>query len=388
MDLPGKHVKYLAKTIGSRAAGSDGEAAAASYVLRTFEDLDIEVDTESFSSWKSDHHGILILYVLALGGYLLFPVSFTWSFILLALVFFIFQMESYTWSVVSKLLPRTPASNIVGKVRSCESRSARVLLVANYDSAKSSPLGNRFLARIYRFIYVLSFICITLLALVSLVGLLATVAKVKRETLMTVWLFASPIAGYLLVLSILIAWGEIFGRYSPGANDNASGVGVMVSTLAAVAENPLAHTEVWGVATARGVAGGRGMVALIKRHRRQIKKAYIINIDHPGSGTTRVIRVEGPMLGFRCSRKLKRIAMRAPARCEDLEVGKGRCRVKKSDGMVALARWKKAITIGGLTGGTYRGWRNKNDSYDEIDRESLDGAMKLVKFMLEKIDRG
>jgi len=76
MELPSKHVLHLSKKIGSRGPGSDGEAAAASYVLRVLDDLDIEVNMESVSCWKSGLYSIAIIYGFSIGAYFLFRYSY------------------------------------------------------------------------------------------------------------------------------------------------------------------------------------------------------------------------------------------------------------------------------------------------------------------------
>jgi len=386
MDLPGKHLLHLSKRIGARGAGSDGEAAAASYILHTLDELDIEVNMESFSCWKSDLTAILLLYLLAVAAYGLFLYSYTVSLVISVLVFLLFLMETLSWAVISKLLPRSTVSNVMARVRPAESKLKRAVLVSDYDSARSSPLGKPLLARAYRIFYISSFICIIFIVILCMVGLLASLTKVNRHTIYLAWVFSIPFPLYLFLFFTVILVGEIRGRYTAGANDNASGVAVMLSVISEVAENPLGQTDVWAVATGRGAAGGRGMVALFRRHHRQLKDSYIINIDHVGAGKTRILTREGVMLGFRCSRKLRRLALAAADKCTGVEVGKGKCRVKKSNAMAARARGYRSITIGGLVGGSYAGWKNPGDTYETINRKSLDDAVKLTRHLLEEID--
>lgn len=377
---------HLAKKIGPRGPGTDGESAAASYILRSMSDLDVEVDMESFSCWKSEFTALIVLYGLAVAGFLLYRYSFVLSLVVTALVFVLFQMETYSWAVVSRLLPRSSASNVLCRVRPSASTRCRVVLAANYDTPRTSPFGRPLLSRLYRFLYILSFVCIILLTLLSIVGLGASLLKVENRIIEMIWLYSSPVPAFLLLMLVVFLLGEAGGRYTVGANDNASGVGIMLATMSRLAGDPLEHTDVWGVATARGFAGGRGMIALLKRHRRQLKDAYIINIDHAGSGQVKVITREGTMLGFRCSRKLKRLAFRAADRSEDLDIGKGKCRVKKSNAMVARVRGYRSISIGCVSGGTYPGFRSLDDTTEIIDRESLDDAIELIELMLTRVD--
>ncbi len=341
---------------------------------------------ESFSCSSSDWSGLLLVYVLALFAYLLYPVSYTASLALAIFVFLVFQMETYSWSVLSRVFPHSSTSNVIGRVRPESEARHRILLVANYDTARTSPFGRPRAARAYRLLYFFTFLSILVIVCLAIVGLGASLAKVQRRFLFSLWIYFSPFALYLLAFFLAMLAGEAGRHVSPGANDNASGVAVMLSVLASVASNRLENTDLWGVATARGFAGGRGMVSLIRRHKRQLKRAYVISIDHAGVGDTKVMTREGVMLGFRSSGRLRRIAFKAAKREKGLDLGKGKCRVKKSDAMVALARGIKAVTIGGVSGGTYDGWRNRRDVYDHVDSDSLDRAVKLVQLMLDEMD--
>jgi Peptidase family M28 len=386
MDLPSKHVLDLSKRIGARGAGTDGESAAASYVLRAFSEFDIEVDVETFSTWKSDLPALAIICILAIVAYLVFRVDYTLSVVLAAIVWLLFQMETYSWGIISKLMPHSSATNVLGKVKPSEDPRQLVVLAANYDTAKGSPLGRPGIARAYRVLYIVAFTCVTLIGILSIFGLVASLLKLSRQAISITWAAFAPAPAFLFVAAFLILMGEFRGMYTAGANDNGSGVAVMLSAMSSLAEKPLEHTTVWGVATARGFAGGRGMVALLGRHRSSLKHAFIVNIDHVGRGGANVITREGPMLGFRASRKLRKIALMAADRSRSLQVKKGKCRVKKSDAMVATVRGYKAITIGGTRGGTYDGWHNEGDAYDRIQRASLDRAVKFVEILLDEID--
>lgn len=386
MDLPSKHVLDLSKKIGARGAGSDGEKAAASYILRSFSNSDIEVDVESFSTWHSDLQGTIIVYLLAVFAFLAFRFSFVLSIIVSIFAFLAFQMETYSWAVVSRLAKRSAASNIIGRVKPREESAQLVVLVANYDTPKSSPLGSPSLARYYRALYVASFVSITMIMVLSIGGQGASLLKISDNVVFLVWLFFSPFALCLLGLAFAMAWGEGRSQPTAGANDNASGVGVMLSVLAAVAANPLENTTVWGVATARGSAGARGMVQFLKRHRSELRDACIVNIDHVGRGPTRVLTREGVMLGFRASRKVVELTFRAARGSRSIKLEKGKCRVKKSDALVATVRGFRAVTIAGCAGGTFPGWRNDGDTYDRIQRGALDRAAKLVHLLLDEVD--
>ncbi|MDD5448807.1 MAG: M28 family peptidase [Actinomycetota bacterium] len=384
MSLPSKHVLYLSRRIGPRGAGSDREAAAASYILDTLGESGTEVELETFSCWDSDLHAVLVLYALSVVAYLLILKGWFISLILSIIALFLFQLETFSWSTISKLYPRSKALNVIGKVKPEKARKRLVVLVANYDTPKSSPFART--PRLYRFFYSISFLAMIVIALLSLLGAIAEITRAQEELAFKMWLLGSPFALFLLVFFLILLIGELRGKYTSGANDNASGVGVMLSVIASISARPLEFTEVWGVATARGNAGGRGMVELIRRHRSLLKNSYIINLDHLGRGKMNVLTREGAIFGFGSSRKLRKLAFQAASRSKDTQISEGKCRIKKSDALVAIARGYRAVTIGGMDDGAYHGWRSRLDTYPRIQRNHLDNAVKLLDNLLDEID--
>lgn len=333
----------------------------------------------------------MILFSLSIGAYLLFLLNYTLSFLLSGLIFILFQMETYSWSTVSQVLPKTGSSNVIGKVPSENRASKIVVFAANYDSCKNSPFGNRLFARFYNFFYLLAFVSITVITLMGIAGLGGSLLKISKESIHLMWLLVGVFPAYLLLLTLMIVSGEIWGRYQAGANDNASGVAVMICAMAELAERPLEDTQVWGVATGRGFAGGRGMIEFLKRHKNELKNenvtTYIINLDHIGKGDIKIFAKEGPLIGFRCNNFLRRLALDTSRKLIHARLGRGKCRVKKSDSMVALARRFKAIGIGGNSkGGTYFGFRSAKDTSDRITRSSLDQALKIAVALARAID--
>lgn len=387
MDSPGRHVLFLARKIGVREAGSDGEAAAASYVKRSMNESGVGAEEEVFSCWRSDQPALALICLACVGAYLLFRLSYLSCLLLGFATFLCFQMETYSWAVVSKLFPRSRAANVVGRVDPEGETRHRVVLVANYDTGRTSPLGRPVLARTYRFIYILVFVSVLMVAALGFIGFFGSLAKIHRHTLFVIWICFAPFAIILSAFCGLLLWGEVFGTSSPGANDNASGVGVMLSAIDYVADEPLEFTEVWGVATARGFAGGRGVVSLLRRHRALLRGADFISIDHAGRGDIAFMRREGPLLGYAPSRGLRRTVVRAAGKTPGVNIRKGRCRVKKGDAVAARARGRKAITVGGVSGGSYPGWRRSDDVYHNVDTDTLEKTARLVRSVLEEIDR-
>lgn len=389
MSLPSKHVLHLSKRIGSREGGSEGERSASAYIASVMKRTGKEIRVQHFSCWRSDIPALIIILAFAVLSYLLFLPEPRVSFVVSSVVFVAFQMETYSWAVVSKLLPRAKASNLIQIIPPKNEKGApsqkRVVITANYDSSRTSPFGNGLIRKAYRIMYILLFLCILGITGVSIIGVVGELAKFNPATIRLIWYASSPIALYVFLFIFLLSWGEIFGNSSPGANDNASGVGVMLSLIEDLCQSPMENTEIWCVATARGFAGGRGTVELIRKNKKIVKNAYFLNIDHPGCGEIRLLKREGPIFGFSPGRKLKRIS-KAAVNSKRLDIAFGSCRVKKSDAMVAQARGIRAITIAGTSGTAYPGWKSRSDTYDKISQSSLEKAKIIVHAIIKEID--
>ncbi|MDD5748426.1 MAG: M28 family peptidase [Actinomycetota bacterium] len=386
MNLPSRHTLTLSKKIGRRPPGSENEAASASYILHSMSELEINVDMETISSWNSDWSALVLICFIALFAYSAYLLNMTISVVLSLFTFFAFLMETFSWGILSRLFPRSTASNIVAKINPSQERRKIVVLSANYDTPKSSFFGRKRVSRFFRPFYFMCFISILIFCGLSIFGAIGKLAKFHKSVLTQVWLCCLPFALLVFLFALILLQTELNKNYTAGANDNASGVAVLLSVLSSLASAPLEFVEVWGVATARAYAGGRGMVSFLRRHRRKLKKSLILNIDHPGRGQLSVVTREGVIFGFRSSRKIIAIVKSISRKSKRLSTGKAKNRVKKSDSMVALARGYNALTIGGFSGGTFPGWRSPDDTFDHLERDNMDKAIRLIVAILDEVD--
>ena len=74
------------------------------------------------------------------------------------------------------------------------------------------------------------------------------------------------------------------GRYSPGANDNASSVGTILALAERLRDQPLQNTEIWLAFTGCEESGCDGMLSLIKEHGNELREALFIDFEMVGIG--------------------------------------------------------------------------------------------------------
>ncbi len=93
----------------------------------------------------------------------------------------------------------------------------------------------------------------------------------------------------------LLMWDIGRRRPSPGANDDASGVAVLLALAEALAREPPAGLEVWFLSTGseEGILGG--MQAFVERHRSELasRRPLVLNLEMLGSGRTCYLKGEG-----------------------------------------------------------------------------------------------
>jgi Zn-dependent M28 family amino/carboxypeptidase len=105
--------------------------------------------------------------------------------------------------------------------------------------------------------------------------------------ILTQWQFFAWL-GLVLALFHFLGWftgiTADLGRYSPGANDNASGVGTLLALAERLRSQPLQNTEIWLAFTGCEESGCDGMLALIKEHGTMLTEALFIDFEMVGIG--------------------------------------------------------------------------------------------------------
>ena len=74
------------------------------------------------------------------------------------------------------------------------------------------------------------------------------------------------------------------GPFSPGANDNASAVGVALSLAERLKHQPLQHIQVWFAFTGCEESGCDGMLAFLDKHGPQLDEALFVDFELVGIG--------------------------------------------------------------------------------------------------------
>jgi hypothetical protein len=376
---PLDHIRKLAEGIGPRPSTGKGEREAAAYIEQQLEKFGYTVKVENFRSVRSYSHTYILVFILAIAGFVAATAFDNGAVGLLltgvAAVAFFGEATS-TIHLANALVPKGKSQNVVGRLGARDLPRRRLILTAHYDTARSGLMWNPRLVGNFRRIFLIQ--GLSMLALPVLVG----VQAVTQESLFGY--LAIPFVACIALALLLLLQREISYQHVPGANDNASGVGVMLSIAEALGADAPSDTEVMVVATGCEEAGLVGMQKFIHAHKDDLERAWLINIDSVGAGDVRYTTAEGMLLRHKAGKALTEMAEQV-AKLRDLNVSGAPFRLANLDTQPILLRRLEAFSVIATRDGVPVNWHQDNDTYDAIDPDAVDTAYRFVEAMVRRL---
>ena len=255
MSTPMDHIAYLSQEIGPRPAGTEEEQQAALYITeRLQKDAHLSAQIEDFTCNSNALMTPIICYGVAIVAVLLgiiLPVIAIPATVLALAAAGIAISEALDHPILSQAFTKGVSQNIVAKYEPTQSSDAagsrrrKVIVVANYDSGKvrreTAGVFVRAL-RPLRYGALGGMVVAAVFMLLRGVVLSEGAASLVLAVLAGVCLIPSAV---LLVFALL----EKFGPFTEAANDNASGVAVMLEVARRLgngevsADAPIATSE-------------------------------------------------------------------------------------------------------------------------------------------------
>jgi len=192
-----------------------------------------------------------------------------------------------------------------------------------------------------------------------------------------------PLLKYLALVAAIPLWLTIFvlihrevaHRYVPGANDNASGVAVLLGVAQRLAASPIGGAQLYVVATGSEESGMIGAYDFYGRHKDLVRSASIVNIDNPGIGDVCLVTSEGVVLRHSTEAGFAKVASRA---AKDGGVPVRQYRLLPTDATPAMQRGWKAVSVMAFTDKGIGNYHWYNDTADSVKGENLERAIDLV----------
>lgn len=374
-----EHIRYLVDIIGYREPTSEGERWASKYIKGVMEKLGIEHQVEDFSSHRTFSYPYMVIFgVIVLGSLISCSHGFL-GFLITTLGAVAFYLENTCRGWASRIVQHDPSQNVVGRIPAKGEVRRKVILTAHYDTSRSGlSFHPRFVAH-----FRTSFVLIMLSAfgipvLIVLKGIFWSGLFGLLQNLATLWLMVS----FLLLLH-----REVYGKDVYGANDNASGTGVMLSVAEKIAGKPLENTEVWVVATGCEEAGTVGMLSFLSRHEQEVQDALIVNLDSLGAGELKYTTGEGMIKAFPSDPELLMLSAEVVRENPNLSLVPHEFRTISTDAYAALVKGCRAMTVTALDEeGVTPNWHWETDLVQNLEEKNLEDAERFTELLLKKID--
>ncbi|HUX99844.1 MAG TPA: M28 family peptidase [Candidatus Deferrimicrobium sp.] len=288
-----------------------------------------------------------------------------------ALTIYVFE-QMYLKEYVDFLFPKRRGTNVIGKQKPSGHSKQIVICSAHHDSAYEFPLFEKYRAKF---------------------GLLAyfTAATIILSALMAITNFIldyfgnSPLISNILLLILpilcIIMTGYLnFRLHSnfviPGAQDNLSGVAVVIALAQHFATKRLKNIELWFISFSCEECM-RGSKRFVEKHRAELNASKTINYDMVGKGEICIISKE-PYFTAKHSFEL----------AKDFQKSNTHIPIKVAHfGGTDAANFSKkgleAISIVGLTPHGYpETWHTLKDTPQIIEHEKLDKTLQAsIKFL-------
>jgi hypothetical protein len=373
------HIYNLSVKIGKRGTATEGEYRARDYIKGTFDGMGIQNSTEQFKTITSFSYPYIVIYLTSVIGaiFLLLhrPVI---SILLTGIGAVTFFLENTSFALVACLLPKRTSSNVIGYIPAAKGHKNRVIVTAHYDSSRSGIMFSPSFVKGFRNTFIGLVISLFSMFILTAMYWITRVVWIK---ILVVILALDP-----LVTVGLLIHREIKGDYTHGANDNASGVGVLLGIAEKFKKEPLANTELYLVATGAEEVGMVGMAAFVKQHQKLLNDALIINIDNCGTGQVAYIVEEGMIKKYPADHGM--VAMADQLRGKGFDNVRPRVFTTMStDALVPLARGYKAMSIMAFDNeGILPNWHWETDVFENVQPATVNLAYEFTSELIKAID--
>jgi len=382
-----EHLRELSVEIGSRGPTSENEKKAGNYIECMMKSIGMNVEMEEFKSKTSIFAIFDIVIILFIIAGIIFSISAFVAFLVSLAAVAISIAEMNMKEVVSTIMPKKQSRNIIGKIAPTDKAKKRVVLMGHYDSAKPLPLFHPVVVRYFDLIMIVVFLSMVFTTvfygLGSLVGFFASTSMYS----IYFWYASFPFVGYLSIIFVMIAYGELFAKPTNGANDNASGISVILQVAEILSKERLKNTEIWCAAMGCEEAGTVGTMRYLDKHAEELQGSFLFSVDCVGTGNLRYVVKEGIMKTISVPSELVNLVTETADRNPELQVKPLVLKYKVSDSFPVLSRGLKAMCIIAVDEKNLPlNWHWKTDVYEKIEENTVEKAKEFVIEILRTID--
>lgn len=381
-----QHVRYLAETIGPRGSTTPKEAEAAQYAEGVLRQAGLEPVTEPFTSARSSWYpyalflGLLVVSVVIfwIGGRTGAVVAlllglFSIASVLLELAF---RSNPFRW-----ILPKGRSQNVWARLPPREQPVQHVVLFGHLDSHRT-PLvfsTDRW-TRLFGVLIPLGLLSSFILLVLFAIGVFSSV---------WLWRILSLPFGLFVFFVFLLTLQADLTPFTAGANDNATGAGVVLSLAQSLANQPLRHTMVWCVLSGCEEVGCYGADAFARLHRLELSNAMWITLDSVGGNGAgpAYLTKETFLLTSHSDPVLLNLSGQVAAAHPHLGAYPHAFQGAYTEGAIGVMHGFRVLSlVGHRRDGVLPGWHRPSDVVENVDSDVVDRSQVFVWELLQVID--
>ncbi len=380
------YVRHLAEEIGPRGSTRPAEEQAARYAAGVLRGAGLVPKTESFTSATSAWRPYALSFGLILVAELLFWVGGRWgaaaALALTAVSLGSVLLElAFRPNPLRRILPKGESQDVWARVAPAGEERERVVLLGHLDTHRT-PLvfSTDGWLRLFT-----TLIPVGLVAVVILAGLFVADLVWPRS----VWRTLSLAPGAIVVGVCALTLQADASSYTAGANDNATGAGVVLELARRAAEQPLEHTAVWAALTGCEEVGCYGAFAFADAHADELGRPAWIAVDTIGGAGADPTWVEAEtfLLTVRSAPDLLAAAERVADRRPDLKARGTTFEGAYTEGVVGNVHDFRVLTLmarrpdGGLPE-----WHRPSDVVENVDPDVVGRSEAFVWELMQELD--
>lgn len=382
-----EHLKQLSVEIGSRGPTSENEKKAANYIERTMKSIGMDVEAEEFKSKTSSFAIFAIDIIFFVVAAIIFPMNALAAFLVSLVAVAVLIAEMNMKEVLSKIMPKRKSRNIIGKIAPANKAEKQVVLMGHYDSAKPMLLFNPAAVRYFDLLFIAAFLSMIFNTVFYGLGTMLSLFPSTNMYSTYLWYASFPFVGYMSVIFLIVAHGELFTKPTHGANDNASGVSVILQVAETLSNKRLKNTQLLCIATGCEEAGTVGTMRYLDKHAKELQGSFMFSLDCVGIGNLKYAVKEGIMKTISVPDELANLVKETAERNPDLQAKPLILKHKASDSFPALSRGLKAMCIIAVDDKNLPpNWHWKTDVYENIQENTIKKTKKFMIELLKTID--
>ena len=379
-----KHIRVLAEEIGPRGSTQEGERRGHEYCRATLSELGLEARWESFRSAKSVFHPFLIVSLLMLLAFILYPLAGLTSAAVSAIIalatFVSALMElSLRDNPLRRVVPKGDSQNVFTVIQPMGLSKQDLVLIGHVDS-QHTPLifsSLRWLA-VYQVFATSALISFAGMVLLYLIGIF------------TQWRWIWPVSGIggvFAVLLLALCVQAVSTPFTRGANDNATAAGMILTLAEHFLQSPLKNTRLWLVCTGSEEALHDGTIDFFRRHKKELTNPKTVVLESLGCAGPSWLEGEGIVLPILPDPSLVDLAAKVAMANPELDAYPSRVSGGVTEMSDAIRAGVPAITLMGLTReNVLPYWHQAADTLDKIDPEYLERNYAFAWHYFQAID--